>query len=186
MKLSTRTDLSGFTLSETLLAAAVSAVVIAAASVALARAFNLYGRVTASGGSDRIDFLKAYSCAAADITSALPPFRGDSRSLEFRRLYSPDPAAAPADIADVSVRLHPSGGTQRTLTHRATGEELGNGVFQAVGFEFAAFSENGDPEWMDEWSDTNSLPAHVRCSLGGKTFVVSPAAAPRRTGGGPE
>ncbi len=180
MKRSTKTDLSGFTLPETLLAAAISVVIVAATSVALARAFNLYGRVASSAEFSRTEFLKINSMAYADITSALPPFHGDGHSLEFRRLYSPDPFTEPAVIADVSVKRHPSGGMQRTLTHRATGEDLGNNVFPGVRFEFAAFSENQEPTWIDEWNDTNSLPAHVRCTLGSKSFVVSPAAAPRR------
>lgn len=181
MKRSTRTDLSGFTLPETLIAAAIAAIVVAATSVVLARAFKLYGRVAAPDTFTRTEFLRAYSAATADITSALPPFYGDDHTLSFSRLYSPDPATKPAVIAEVSVNRHPSGGTQRTLAHRATGETIGDSVFPLARFEFAAFSENSDPVWIDVWNDTNSLPAHVRCTLGAKSFIVSPAASPRKT-----
>jgi Type II secretory pathway, component PulJ len=110
---------AAFTLIELLIAGTISALLMAAAAIALAAGMRASARVAAAGNgaAEEAAFLRILQ---SDIASAAPlngaKFAGDARAMAFARLASPGASAGSIEAARVEWRILPARGAVRTLT----------------------------------------------------------------------
>lgn len=109
---------AAFTIVEFLIAGAISALLMAAAAIALSSGMRASARIASSGhgAAEEAAFLRILQ---SDIASAAPlngdKFVGDPRAMSFARLASPSASTNRIETARVEWRLHPVRGAVRTL-----------------------------------------------------------------------
>ena len=159
---------TAFSIVELLIAVTVSALIMAAALFALAAGMRSHARMAAPD-SPALAELVFYRAVGSDVSSAMPfgAFAGDSKSMSFTRLASPDNSTNKLAAARVEWLLHPARGAVRTLTFEDAPKPRTEAFAVPSGKNL---SYRIPPEqWRDTWNSP-TYPAQIR--LGETVFTV--------------
>lgn len=169
-----------FTLIELLIATAISAVVIAAASAVISAGMRTFASVSAAG-EDALRRVQLVSALEQDLASAMPlnglKFEGEGSRMSFPRMVSFSRSTNATAIVKIQWERDAGGGIVRTLT-RADKTETKERFGRTQNFRivYAGAEEGESPPsaktltWTDEWK-RESFPGIVRVDFGDFTLA---------------
>jgi len=173
---------SAFTLIELLIATAISAGVIVAASAVISAGMRTFASVSAAG-EDELRRVRLVSAIEQDLASAMPlnglKFEGEGSRMSFPRMVSFSRSTNSTAIVGITWARDAGGGIVRTLT-RADETETKEVFGRTPNFRIAyAGEEDGGnrvpvktPTWTDEWK-REAFPGIVRVDFGDFTLATA-------------
>lgn len=174
-----RTNRTGFTLVELLIAVAVSTVLIAAATLVVSAGMRSFASASATGENElrRVTLVSALS---QDIASAMPlngiQFTGERTSMSFPRMLSMTHSTNSTTLVTVTWEHSPDRGIVRTLTlYDGTSTRESFGRFPHLFLSYAGDDDGVKTPvakavvWQDRWTQRR-FPGVVRIDVGDFTM----------------